>query len=95
MTYRTSGLSIPMPNAIVATMTLTFSMRNLSWFSLRTAESIPAWYGSAGIPFRFSMLAMSSTFCRLRQYIIPDFPGCDLMYLIISFSTFSVLGLIS
>ena len=33
MTSRTSGLSIPMPKAIVATITLTSSLINFSWFS--------------------------------------------------------------
>ena len=46
-----SGLSIPIPNAIVATITSTFSSRNASWFAERVALSIPAWYARAPISF--------------------------------------------
>jgi hypothetical protein len=49
-TKRTSGLSMPMPNAMVATITSPSSRRKRSWWRLRTSASSPAWYGSAAMP---------------------------------------------
>jgi len=43
MTKRTSGLSIPMPNAIVATIMMLSSLRNLFWLWLRSDVDMPAW----------------------------------------------------
>ena len=42
-TKRTSGLSMPMPKAIVATMTTPSSLRKRSWLAARTSLSRPAW----------------------------------------------------
>ncbi|CPU66596.1 Uncharacterised protein [Mycobacteroides abscessus] len=42
-TNRTSGLSMPMPKAIVATMTRPSSRRNRDWFAARTDAGRPAW----------------------------------------------------
>ncbi len=39
---RTSGLSIPIPKAMVATITSISSIRNLSWVVVLVSESIPA-----------------------------------------------------
>ncbi len=61
-TKRTSGLSMPMPNAIVATMTMPSSRTNRFWWRWRTSASSPAWYGSAAMPSSFSQAAVSSTF---------------------------------
>src|SRR4029079_13960471 len=41
-TNRTSGLSMPMPNAIVATITTPSSRRNRSWRRRRVSPSRPA-----------------------------------------------------
>jgi len=41
-TKRTSGLSMPMPNAMVATMTTPSSCRKTSWLRERAAASVPA-----------------------------------------------------
>ena len=43
VTSCTSGLSIPIPKAMVATITCTSSMRKASWLAERVAASIPAW----------------------------------------------------
>ena len=43
ITKRTSGLSIPMPKAIVATITASSSARNQASRSERTFLSRPAW----------------------------------------------------
>ena len=40
---RTSGLSMPMPNAIVATMIRPSSRRKRAWFAARVRASSPAW----------------------------------------------------
>ncbi len=50
-TKRTSGLSIPMPNAIVATITMPSSLWKRDWLRARAPASMPAWYGSARTPF--------------------------------------------
>ena len=63
-TKRTSGLSMPMPKAIVATITMPSSRRKRSWWRWRTSASRPAWYGSAVMPSSFSQAAVSSTFFR-------------------------------
>ena len=87
-------MSIPIPKAIVATITSTSSERNLSWFSARVFASSPAWYGRALMPLMHSSCASSSTFLRLRQYIMPDLPGFWRMNLMMSFSV-STLSLTS
>ncbi|CFN72908.1 Uncharacterised protein [Bordetella pertussis] len=42
-TKRTSGLSMPMPKAMVATMTMPSSRRKRAWLAARTAGLRPAW----------------------------------------------------
>ena len=49
-TKRTSGLSMPMPNAIVATTMTPSSTRKRRWCSVRVSAERPAWYGSASKP---------------------------------------------
>src|SRR6516164_4206036 len=74
---RTSGLSMPMPNAIVATMISPSARRNRAWFAARVRESSPAWYGSASSPLRTRNSAVASTDARVRQYTIPASPACS------------------
>ena len=50
MTKRTSGLSIPMPNATVAQMIRTIFLRNASCTCSRAGPESPAWYASAENP---------------------------------------------
>ena len=76
-TNRTSGLSIPMPKAMVATITRPSSRRNRAWFSARTAASRPAWYGRAGMPLSVRNAAIFSVESRDRQYTIPASPACS------------------
>ena len=42
-TVRTSALSIPIPNALVATITRAWPDMNRSWVRARTSRSRPAW----------------------------------------------------
>jgi hypothetical protein len=42
-TVRTSALSMPMPNAFVATMTSTSPSMNARWVSVRSSRRSPAW----------------------------------------------------
>ena len=63
-TKRTSGLSMPMPNAIVATTTTPSSRRNRAWFAARMRASRPAWYGIAVTPCSDSQSAVDSTDAR-------------------------------
>jgi hypothetical protein len=58
---------MPMPNAMVATMTTPSSRRNRAWFRARSERSRPAWYGSAGMPLSTRNAAVSSTDYRVRQ----------------------------
>ena len=58
---------MPIPNAMVATMTRPSSRRNRAWFAARVAASSPAWYGSASIPLRARNSAVFSTEARDRQ----------------------------
>ena len=43
ITKRTFDLSMPMPNAMVATTTSTSSRWNASWLRVRSSSSRPAW----------------------------------------------------
>ena len=58
---------MPIPNAIVATMTRPSSRRNRAWFRARVNASSPAWYGSAVIPLAVRNSAVFSTEARDRQ----------------------------
>ena len=68
---------MPMPNAIVATITRPSSRRKRAWCSARVPESSPAWYGRAGIPLSVRKEAIFSVESRDRQYTIPASPGCS------------------
>jgi len=57
-----------MPKATVATMTSARSLRNASWFRLRSASGRAAWYGRAGVPIPVSQASSASTFRRDVQY---------------------------
>ena len=67
MTKRTSGRSMPMPKATVATITSTDSLRNASWALRRSVASRPAWYGRHRMPAPARFLARDSTSLRRRQ----------------------------
>ena len=67
ITNRTSGLSIPMPKATVATTTSASSARNRSWLAARSSLVIPAWYGTAFTPSPHRAAAVWSTFLREMQ----------------------------
>lgn len=56
MTLRISGLSIPIPNATVATIVVILSFTKLSWDFRRAAADIPAWYRPHFTPFPKSLL---------------------------------------
>ena len=58
---------MPMPNAMVATITRPSSRRNRFWLLARVLASRPAWYGSAVIPFWTRNSAVFSTEARERQ----------------------------
>ena len=67
MTNRTSGLSIPMPKAFVATMTRSAPPMNLSWTSLLVSGGIPAWKCSAAVSFARKNSEISSVRRRVAQ----------------------------
>jgi hypothetical protein len=58
---------MPIPKAIVATITSPSSRRNRDWLAARVRLSSPAWYGSAATPFSFRNSAVFSTEARDRQ----------------------------
>ena len=64
-TKRTSGLSMPIPNAVVATTTRTSSAMKRSWVPLRSAVPMPAWYAAAATSHPASASATSSAARRV------------------------------
>ena len=65
-TKRTSGLSMPMPKAMVATTMTPSSRRKRDCVAARCAASSPAWYGSAVSPRDERNSAVFSTVLRER-----------------------------
>eukprot|EP00961_Rhodomonas_salina_P070925 952412-Rhodomonas_salina.2 len=74
MTKRTSGLLMPIPNAIVATMTCTNPSCHCRCTELRYASFSPAWYGRQRTPSSPSCRATSSASRCDKQYTIPHWP---------------------
>ena len=66
MTTRTSGLSIPIPKALVAITTRTFPFMNSSWMRLRSRSGSPAWYPTAGVPIPLISAVSASTALRVE-----------------------------
>ena len=75
---RTSGLSIPMPNAIVATITRPSSRWNRAWWAARVAGVEPCVVGQSVEAAAGEEPAVASTDARDRQYTIPASPACSL-----------------
>ena len=72
---------MPMPKAMVATMTRPSSRRKRCWLAARVAASSPAWYGSAAMPLATRNSAVFSTEARDRHdriYIYARGSGSDL-----------------
>ncbi|GAA3058701.1 hypothetical protein GCM10020000_46880 [Streptomyces olivoverticillatus] len=68
---------MPMPKAMVATITTPSSRRKRDWLAARVPASRPAWYGSASMPCCARKTAVSSTLLRDRQYTTPASPACS------------------
>ncbi|EXI70725.1 MAG: hypothetical protein AW07_03855 [Candidatus Accumulibacter sp. SK-11] len=66
-TSRTSGLSIPMPKALVAAITRSSPRRNDSWTFFRLSGGSLAWKCAAAIPFCRRNAATSSLLPRVAQ----------------------------
>src|SRR5436190_206481 len=64
-TVRTSGLSMPMPNAIVATIASSSPARNAACTRSRSGPGRPAWYASAGTPAAATAAASCSAGLRV------------------------------
>ena len=74
MTKRTFDLSMPMPKAMVATITSASSLAKAFWFAARSSSSMPAWYGNARTPWSLRKSAIWSTAFREEQYRMPLCP---------------------
>ena len=61
ITKRMSGLSIPMPKALVATMTGTSPLMNRSWLADRSAALIRPWYEATPKPWPWRYSVSSPT----------------------------------
>lgn len=71
--YLTLGLSMPIPKAIVATITLISSFMNCSWVSLLFPTLNPAWYAAASI----LLSEMKIVWNQKVLYIILPLCVCD------------------
>ena len=73
-----------MPKAMVATMTSTSSMRNLSWFSARVAAVHAGVIRQGAYAVDLEKIGYGLHLLRLRQYMMPDLPGFCFMNLMSS-----------
>ena len=63
---------MPMPKALVATITGARSRTKASWFASRSSSSSPAWYRTAPTPWPRRKAHTSSTALRVAQYTMPE-----------------------
>ena len=63
-TVLTLALSIPIPNALVATITRTSPDMNRSWVVARTSRRSPAWYTATSSPSARAINPATSSLAR-------------------------------